>query len=186
MATEKEKMLSGQPFNALDSALCNERKRAKAICFEFNQLHPDQKGKRQQKLAALFAEALQPSIEPTFFCDYGYNIHLGKQFYANHNCTILDGAPVHIGDNVLLGPNVTISTTSHPMDANLRSQGITEAHPIHIGNKVWIGMGAHILPGVSIGDEAVIAAGAVVTNDVPEKTLVAGVPAKIIRKIDSN
>lgn len=183
MATEKEMMLSGQPFNALDPLLCNERKRAKAICFEFNQLHPDQKGKRQQKLTSLFAQSPQPTIEAGFFCDYGYNIHLGKQFYANHNCTILDAAPVHIGDNVLFGPNVTISTTSHPMDANLRSQGMTEAQPIHIGHKVWIGMGAQILPGVSIGDEAVIAAGAVVTHDVPAKTLVGGVPAKLIRQL---
>jgi len=185
MKTDKKKMLSGEIYNALDSELANERKRAKALCFEYNQLHPDQKGKRQQKLSSLLAKAVKPTIEPMFQCDYGYNIQLGANFYANHNCTILDGAPVTIGDNVMLGPGVTISTTTHPLSAASRNQGLTEAKPVTIGNNVWIGMGAQILPGVNIGDNAVIAAGAVVTTDIAINSLAVGVPATVIRKIES-
>ncbi len=185
MKTNKEKMLSGEIYNALDSELANERKRAKALCFEYNQLHPDQKGKRQQKLSSLLAKAVKPTIEPMFQCDYGYNIQVGANFYANHNCTILDGAPVTIGDNVMLGPGVTISTTTHPLSAAARNQGQTEAKPVTIGDNVWIGMGAQILPGVNIGDNAVIAAGAVVTADIAINSLAVGVPATVIRRIES-
>ena len=184
MKTNKEKMLAGEVFNALDSELVNERKRAKALCFEYNQLHPDQKGKRQQKLSALLGIAPKPTIEPMFQCDYGYNIHLGRNFYANHNCVILDAAPVKIGDDVMLGPCVILSTTSHPLSPDLRGEGKTYAKPIAIGDNVWIGMGAQILPGVTIGCNAVIAAGAIVTKDVDKNCLVAGVPASVIKQID--
>ena len=184
MKTQKERMLASEAFNALDSQLVNERKRAKALCFEFNQLHPDQKGKRQEKLSTLLGRSIKPTIEPSFQCDYGYNIHLGRNFYANHNCVVLDGAPVTIGDNVMLGPNVTISTTSHPLSPSLRGDGITMAKPIIIGNNVWIGMGAQILGGVTIGSGAVIAAGSIVTKDVDANSLVAGVPATFVKLIE--
>jgi maltose O-acetyltransferase len=120
-------------------------------------------------------------IEAQFYCDYGYNIHLGKQFYANHGCVILDAAPVTIGDDVMLAPGVLISTATHPLNAAKRKKGIETAHAITIGNGVWIGMGAKILPGVTIGENAVIGAGAVVNKSVAANTVAAGVPAVYIK-----
>jgi len=181
---EMQKMLAGQDYNPLCPQLSNQRKRAKALCFEYNQCHPDQKGKRQQILSKLFNTSHKAVIEPNFYCDYGYNIDLGKNFYANHNCTILDSAKVTIGDNVMLGPSVTLATASHPLDPDERLLDLGIAQPITIDNNVWIGMGAQILPGVTIGKDAVIAAGAVVTRDVPPATLVAGVPASVIRSLN--
>jgi maltose O-acetyltransferase len=183
VTSEKQKMLSGLPFNALDPELINERKRAKALCFEYNQLHPDQKGLRQQKLSKLLGRAIKPTLEPNFQCDYGYNISLGRNVYMNHNCTILDAAPVTLGDNVMIGPNVTLSTTTHPLQASQRKDGITQAKAITIADDVWIGMGVSILPGVSVGTGAVIAAGSVVTKDIPEHVVVAGVPASLVKQI---
>lgn len=183
MISEKQKMLSGLPFNALDPELVKERKRAKALCFEYNQLHPDQKGMRQQKLSKLLGQGFKPTIKPNFQCDYGYNIQLGENVYINHNGTILDAAPVTIGNNVMIGPNVVISTATHPLLASERKKGTTEAAAITIAQDVWIGMGATILPGVTIDEGAVIAAGSVVTKDVAKQTLVAGVPAKVLKKI---
>jgi len=176
-------MLSGLPFNALDPELVNERKRAKALCFEYNHLHPDQKGLRQQKLSKLLGHAIKPTLEPNFQCDYGYNISLGRNVYMNHNCTILDAAPVTLGDNVMIGPHVTLSTATHPLQASQRKDGITQAKAITIADDVWIGMGVNILPGVSVGTGAVIAAGSVVTKDIPEHVLVAGVPASFVKYI---
>ncbi|MGB0467669.1 MAG: sugar O-acetyltransferase [Pontibacterium sp.] len=185
MHTEKEKMQATAYFNALDPALVNERKRAKALCFEYNQLHPDQKGKRQQQLSKLLGKSSKSVIEAPFFCDYGYNIQVGKNFYANHQCIILDAAEVIIGDNVMLGPGVQISTTEHPLNTEQRLQGLTIARPVHIGDNVWIGMGAQILSGVSIGTNSVIAAGAVVTKDIAENVLAAGVPACVVRHLNN-
>jgi len=180
---EMQKMLAGQLYNPLCSTLSNQRKRAKALCYEYNQSHPDQKGKKQEILSKLFNRSFKPYIEPNFYCDYGYNISLGKNFYANHNCTILDAAPVFIGDDVMFGPGVSLSTATHPLQADIRAQALETAHAIHIGDNVWVGMGAQILPGVTIGKNSVIAAGAVVTCDIPENVLAMGVPAKVIRKI---
>jgi maltose O-acetyltransferase len=134
-------------------------------------------------LKGLFGSTQSFWIEPQFYCDYGYNIHLGKQFYANHGCVILDGALVTIGDDVMLGPGVLISTATHPLNAEKRKKGIESAHSITIGNGVWIGMGAKILPGVTIGENAVIAAGAVVNKNVLANTVVGGVPATFIKQI---
>ena len=180
---DMQKMLVGQLYNPLCSILNNQRKRAKALCYEYNQTHPDQKGKKQEILSKLFNRSFKPYIEPSFYCDYGYNISLGKNFYANHNCTILDAALVTIGDGVMFGPGVSLSTATHPLAADIRAQALETAHPIHISNNVWVGMGAQILAGVSIGENSVIGAGAVVTADIPANVLAMGVPAKIIRKL---
>lgn len=181
---QMQKMLSGQDYDPLCPQLSNQRKRAKALCFEYNHCHPDQKGKRQQILSKLFNSSKKAIIEPNFYCDYGYNIDLGSNFYANHNCTILDSAKVSIGDNVMLGPGVTLATASHPLQPEERLLDLGKALPITIENNVWIGMGAQILPGVTIGKDSVVAAGAVVAKDVPPATLVAGVPAKVIRALN--
>ena len=181
--TEKQKMLQGLAYFPSDKTLQQERAKAKKLCQQFN-LHDidDRKGARKilQQLLGYKASAW---IEPSFYCDYGYNIKLGKGFYANHGLVILDTARINIGDNVMCGPGVLMSTATHPLDAVERQKGIEAAHPITIGNNVWIGMGAKILDGVTIGDNAVIAAGAVVNRDVAANTLVAGVPATFIRDL---
>lgn len=180
---QRSLIFSGKPYNPLTKELSNLRKRAKALCYEYNQSHPDQKGKKQQILSKLFNVSQKPYIEPDFYCDYGDNISLGRNFYANHHCTILDAAKVTIGDNVLLGPNVTITTAGHPLEPSQRKQGLEQAAAITIGDNVWIGAGATILAGVIIADNSVVAAGAIVTENVAADSLVAGVPAKFVRNI---
>lgn len=181
---DRAKRLQGVEYNANTKALRRDRMRAKVICHEFNQLGPADISARSKLLFELFKASKNPWLEPPFYCDYGYNISTGDNFYANHGVVILDAAPVTIGHDVLLGPGVNISTVSHPLNAERRQQKLEIAKPIVIGNNVWVGMGAQILSGVTIGDNAVIAAGAVVTNDVAASTLVAGVPAKVIRPLD--
>ena len=123
-------------------------------------------------------------IEQPFYCDYGYNIEIGENFYSNHNLTILDCAKVMFGDNVLIGPNCSFYTAEHPLDSKTRTKGLEYAHQIKIGNNVWIGGNVTVLSGVTVGNNVVIAAGAVVTKDIPSDVVIAGVPAKIIKRIN--
>lgn len=174
---EKQRMLTEQEYFPSNKVLQQERFEAKTVCHEFNQLSPAE-GKTARKLIKqLFGQSVNSWVEPPFYCDYGYNIKVGKNFYANHGVVILDAAPVTFGDDVLLGPGVLISTATHPKDPHKRRKGLESAHPITVGNGVWIGMGAKILPGITIGDNAIIGAGAVITKDVPADTVYAGIPA---------
>jgi len=184
--TEKQKMLNGSEYFPSNKVLQNDRLSAKNMCHEFNKSSPSEQRKALKQLRALFGTANNMWIEPTFYCDYGYNIHLGKNFYANHGTVILDAALVNIGDDVLFAPGVLVSTATHPLDPVRRNKGIETAHPITIGNNVWVGMGAKILPGVIIGDNAVIAAGAVVNKDVAKNSVYAGVPARLLKTIDND
>lgn len=186
ITTEKQKMLSGQLYFPSDKQLQQEREAAKKLCHQFNLCGPDERKQGMKILKSLFGSNNTAWIEPPFYCDYGYNIVAGKQFYANHGCVILDTAAVTIGDDVLLAPGVLISTASHPLDPEQRRKGMETALPITIGNNVWIGMGAKILPGVEIGDNAVIGAGAVVTKSVEANCVYAGVPARLIDTIPSS
>lgn len=124
-------------------------------------------------------------IEQHIFVDYGCNIKVGDNFYANNNLTMLDCSVIEIGDNVFFGPNVTITTASHPLESKPRVEGVEFAFNVKIGNNVWIGSSAVVLPGVTIGDDAVVAAGAVVNKDVPASVVVGGVPAKILKNIQN-
>ena len=180
--TQKELMQAGELHLAFDEELVSERNRAKQLCWAFNNSKPLSRDSADI-LEKLLPNSENPYIERPFYCDYGYNITTGRNFYVNHGCTILDGAEVIIGDDVLLAPGVVISTPSHPLDEKLRLEGYEVAKLIRIGDAVWIGANATITQGVTIGRGAVIAAGAVVTKDVPEYTVVGGVPAKIIKVI---
>lgn len=122
-------------------------------------------------------------IEQPFWCDYGYNIEIGENFYSNHNLTILDGNKVKFGDNVFIGPNCSFYTAGHPLDTQRRNQGLEYAKPIIIGNNVWLGGNVCVLPGVTIGDNVVIGAGSVVTKDIPSNVVAAGNPCKIIKNL---
>ncbi|WP_337841521.1 sugar O-acetyltransferase [Rheinheimera sp.] len=182
--TELEKMRSGLWFNAGDKELVAMRQKAKALCRQINQQGPVPVKAHQQLAKQLFARVSRCYIEPDFYCDYGVHIELGNNFYANHHCVMLDAAPIRIGNDVLLGPGVQIYTVTHPLDAELRKTGVEQGLPVTIGDSVWIGGGALIMPGVSIGNGAVVAAGAVVTRDVAAFSLVAGNPAREIRKLE--
>ena len=181
--TEKQKMLQGLEYFPSDKSLQQDRANAKRLCQQFNQFDIDDRKGSRKIIKSLFGQCAGAWIEPNFYCDYGYNISTGKNFYANHGLVILDAAAVTFGDDVMLAPGVLISTSTHPLDPVKRNKGIEMAKPINIGHSVWIGMGAKILEGVDIGDNAVIAAGAVVNKDVPASTLVAGVPAKVIKHL---
>ncbi|MFQ3192465.1 MAG: maltose O-acetyltransferase [Paraglaciecola sp.] len=181
--TEKQKMLQGLEYFPSDKSLQQDRANAKRLCQQFNHCDIDDRKSGRKIIKSLFGQCAGAWIEPNFYCDYGYNITTGKNFYANHGLVILDAAPVTFGADVMLAPGVMISTSTHPLEPSKRNKGIESAKSINIGNSVWIGMGAKILEGVNIGDNAVIAAGAVVNKNVPANTVVAGVPARIIKNL---
>lgn len=187
MKSAKEKMIAGELFLDMGGELFQERQQAKKVLHEFNQMEPTKVKARNQIIKKLFGKTSNRFfIEPPFRCDYGYNIEIGDNFYANYNLVILDGAKVIIGDNVMIAPNVSLFTASHPIDAKLRTEGWEFSKPITIGNQVWIGGNTVINPGVSIGDNSVIGSGSVVTKDIPANVVAVGNPCRVIRYIDSS
>lgn len=175
---EQSKMLAGLPYDAWDKTLFAQRKRAKQLCHKYNLLPPEQQKTKNKVLSELLNLKGSALIEPQFWVDYGYNIYLGKKFYANHNLTILDCCEVHIGDNVMIAPNVLISTATHPTDP-LERRNTEFGRPISIGNDVWIGGNVVILPGVTIGSGTTIGAGSVVTKSIPDNCIAVGNPCKV-------
>lgn len=181
---EKQKMLSGALYNPDDNLLKEERLAAKKLCFQYNNLEPDNITKRPDIIKKLFGYCGNKyTIEPNFQCDYGYNIKIGENFYSNHNLVILDPAPVTFGNNVQIGPNCGFYTPNHPLDSKERATGLEYAKPITIGNNVWIGGTVTVLAGVTIGDNVVIGAGSVVTKNIPPNTVAVGNPCKVIKTI---
>ncbi|AFO87123.1 sugar O-acetyltransferase [Phaeobacter inhibens] len=179
--SEQQKMQAGDWYCCLDSELSALRHQARLAVHQHNQRPPDPGESLSPSLAALFADHGQNClIEAPFHCAYGINITLGHQVYLNAGCTILDTAPVRIGDRSMLGPNVQIYCAQHHKDKALRAKGLEIAHPVTLGSDVWIGGGAIILPGVSIGDGAIVGAGAVVTRDVEAGVTVVGNPARAL------
>lgn len=153
-------------------------------CFVLNGLMPSLKDTREALLRDIFGSTGERfTVHSPFHCDFGFNIHVGNNFVANFNLTILDEAEVRIGNNVFIGPNTTICTIVHSLDSRKRNEGIMRALPVTIGNDVWIASNVVVLPGVKIGDRAVIGAGSVVTRDVDADTVVAGNPARVIRSM---
>ena len=184
MVTEKEKMLLGKPYKAFGKELLTERQYAKELIFDFNALRPSEVEKRNSIIKELFGQTVEPFfIEPPFRCDYGYNISIGANFYANYNLTILDCGKVTIGANVFIAPNVSLFTAGHPIHFEPRNQEFEYAIPILIGNNVWIGGNVVINPGVTIGDNSVIGAGSVVTKNIPNNVIAFGNPCKVVRNI---
>lgn len=182
--SEKEKMLSGKMYDATVKELFIERYKAKDLVFEINMTKPSEHEKRNKLFKQLLGSVGENFlIESPFQCDYGYNIHAGKNFYANHGCVILDAAKVSIGDNVFFAPNVGLYTAGHPVDTERRNKLIEYAYPITIGDNVWIGADVSVVPGVTIGDNVVIGAGSVVVKDIPSNVVAVGNPCKVLRKI---
>ncbi|MFD1418145.1 sugar O-acetyltransferase [Companilactobacillus keshanensis] len=182
---EIEKLDAGLEYYFLDDEVAKRKARAARLCQEFNAIPATEPEKQTKKIKEIVGSHGQRiSVQANFNCDNGLNIHVGEDFLSNYNLTILDIAPVNFGHNVMIGPNVDIYTVNHPMTAKGRSEYKAIARPVNIGNDVWIGGKVSIMPGVNIGNNVVIAAGAVVTKDVPDNTLIGGVPAKIIKKLD--
>lgn len=179
---EKEKMLRGEPYNPLLDGLLEERTTAKCLCYEYNNLHPEKTEDKKNLIKKLFGKTGNEFlIEPNFQCDYGYNIEIGENFYANHNLVILDPAKVTFGDNVFIGPNCGFYTPEHPLQAEERNKGLEYASPITIGNNVWLGGNVCVLSGVTIGNNVVIGAGSVVTKNIPSNCVAVGNPCKVIK-----
>lgn len=183
--TEKEKARLGLLYDAnYDEELLAERRRCKELCFQFNQLSPLKELEQKEIIGKLFGKTKENfCVTAPFYCDYGYNIEIGENFYSNHNLVILDGVKVEIGDNVFIAPNCCITTAGHPINIDERNRGLEYAYPIKIGNNVWIGAGVNILPGVTIGDNVTIGAGSVVNKSIPANSIAVGNPCKVIKTI---
>ena len=183
--TEKEKMLAQKMYDAnYDAELLAERAQAKELCYDYNHLRPsDEEGQRKILKQLLGKTGEHFCITAPFWCDYGYNIELGENFYANHNLVILDGAKVKFGDNVFVAPDCGFHTAGHPTDFERRNEGLEYAYPITVGSNVWIGAGVQVMPGVTIGDNVVIGGGSVVVKDIPSNSVAVGNPCKVIRPI---
>ena len=183
--TEKQKMLMGVIYNADDASLIGERNHAKSLIQQYNESRQEDRDHRKYLMGQIFGMLGENvHLEAPIYLDYGYRTRIGSNFFSNFNLTILDGGGVEIGDHVFIGPNVGIYTANHPTDVRRREMGYEWALPVKIGNKVWIGGDVTILPGVTIGDNTVIAAGSVVTKDIPANVVAAGNPCKVIKEAE--
>lgn len=179
-----ESMQSGELYLPSDEALLKEQRRLLDILYEFNATRPSELEKRTQLLRRLFAEIGEDCyIEPPLHANWGAHTHFGRNVYANFGLTLVDDGDIYVGDNVMFGPHVTLATAGHPVLPELREKGMQFNQPIRIGRNVWIGSGAIVLPGVTIGDGTVVGAGSVVTKDLPENVVAVGNPCRILREI---
>lgn len=181
-------MTSGQLYPATDNAvLLNVLGQTHERCYDYNLLRPSQTRQRDELIRLILGHAgAKLKIISPFLCDYGFNISVGENFFANAGLIILDEAPVTFGDNVFIGPNCGFYTAGHPLEADLRDAGLEYARPIAVGNSVWIGGNTAVMPGATIGDRAVIGGGSVVVGDIPPDTLAVGNPCRVIRKINQS
>jgi maltose O-acetyltransferase len=176
-------MLAGELYDPLDPDLVAARHRARDLCADLNATRDAQEDERRRILEALLgAGGDDVWMQPPFYCDYGFNILLGRKCFFNFNCVVLDVCTVRVGDYTLFGPAVQLYTATHPMEAELRRTQ-EFAKPIEIGSDVWVGGAAVILPGVTIGSRTIIGAGSVVSRDVPEGVFAAGNPCRVIRQL---
>ena len=184
--TEKEKMLSGELYDANEKGLVEDRLRCKDLCHEYNQLLPSKINEQEALIKKIFGKTKQHiCVTAPFWCDYGYNIELGENFYSNHNLVILDTAKVTFGDNVFIAPNCGFYTAGHPLDVAQRNKGLEYAKPITVGNNVWIGGNVIVMPGVTIGDNCTIGGGSVVVKDIPSNTVAVGNPCRGIKNLQA-
>lgn len=183
--TTKERMHSQKVYFCDDEDLVREQEQCLEILYDFNHTRPSEKEKRQEILKSLVAELGENCyIEPPLHTNWGRHTHFGNNVYANFNLTLVDDTDIFIGDSVMIGPNVTIATAGHPIDPELRKKVAQYNIPVRIGNNVWIGARAVVLPGVSIGENTVIGAGSIVTKDIPANVVAVGNPCRVLREIN--
>ena len=184
MKNQKDRMLAGKLYKAEGADLKLDYDRNRRLTYEFNESRHNEMERRKQLLKQLLGKIGENYyIEPPFRCDYGSNIYIGDDFYANYDCIIIDVCDVTIGNNVYLAPRVQIYTASHPIDAAVRNMNVEYGKPVTIGNSVWVGGNTVINPGVTIGDNVVIGSGSVVTKDIPSNVVAAGNPCRVLREI---
>ena len=183
--TEREKAAAGYLYDAnYDKELADLRARCMNLCWDYNALRPTETEQQHALLKQILGGmGTCCTILAPFRCDYGYNVTIGKNFFANYNCIILDGAKVTFGDNVFIAPNCVFTTAGHALDEEQRNRGLEIALPITVGNSVWFGANVTVLPGVTIGDNVVIGAGSVVTKDIPSGVIAVGSPCRVLRPI---
>lgn len=182
--SEKRKMLAGELYRATDSELVADHLRAQALLERFNATRAIETEERIALLTELFGAFGSGSmLKPSFHCDYGFNITVGRNFFANYDCVFLDCNRIAIGDDVQIGPSVQIYTAQHPTEPETRRTGLEFALPVTIGDNVWIGGGSIVCPGVTIGDHTVIGAGSVVVRDLPPRVIAVGNPCRVVREV---
>ena len=180
----KERMKSGKIYFCTDEELAKEQLRRLDRLYDFNRTRPSEMPKRMALLKEILAEVGENCyVEPPLHANWGCHTHFGNNVYANFNLTLVDDTDIYVGDGVLFGPNVVVAVAGHPVDPDLRRKVAQFNLPVHIGNNVWIGAGAIILPGIAIGDNSVIGAGSVVTKDVPANVVAVGNPCRVLREI---
>lgn len=182
MKTEQEKMIAGENYDPADSVLIEKREKAHKLAHMYNQLEDEEA--REVLIHQIFGTVSGKSkVEPGLRVDYGENIHVGRNFYANFNCIFLDVCPIHIGNDVMFGPGVSLVTPEHPLDPVERNSGLEFGKPISIGNNCWMGADVTVIGGVTIGENVVVGAGSVVTKSFGDNVVIAGNPAKVIKTI---
>ena len=182
--TEFEKCQAGLMYDTTFEGREESHLKCADLCYDYNHLRPSQEEEQRAILKKLLGKTGESfCITAPFWCDYGYNIEIGENFYTNHNCVILDGAKVKFGDNVFVAPNCGFYTAGHPIDFQRRNAGLEYAYPITVGDNVWFGGGVQVMPGVTIGSNVVIASGSVVNRDIPDNVVAAGNPCRVIRSI---
>ncbi len=180
----KERMKSGKIYFCTDEELAKEQLRCLDRLYDFNQTRPSEMPKRMALLKEILAEVGENCyVEPPLHANWGCHTHFGNNVYANFNLTLVDDTDIYVGDSVLFGPNVVVAVAGHPVDPELRRKVAQFNLPVHIGSNVWIGAGAIILPGITIGDNSVIGAGSVVTKDIPANVVAVGNPCRVLREI---
>lgn len=185
MRTEREKMIAGEMYNPLDEQLMNEREIGKRFCREYNSTDDTNYELRKNMIKKFLGKTGENlHIESSFRVEYGYNVEIGENFYANYDCLLLDICPIVIGKNAMLAPGVHIYSATHPIKADERNSGKEFGKPVKIGDNVWIGGRSVIAPGVTLGNNVVVAAGSVVTKSFPDNVVIGGNPAKVIKIIE--
>ena len=182
------KLLGGELYSCVDDDLAREQLETLELLYEYNQTRPTEQGKRKELLSKMFAEIGEDCyIEPPLHANWaGKNVHFGKNVYANFNLTLVDDTHIYVGDYTMFAPNVVVTTAGHPIDPTLREKVYQFNLPVHIGRNVWIGAGAVILPGITIGDNSVIGAGSIVTKDIPANCVAYGNPCRVVREISEH
>lgn len=182
---EMDKMKAGLWYDANgDQELIGARQTAQDKYFEYNQIKPSDDHKRQEVLAEILGyKPTNVTISQPFYCDYGTNIQFGSNVFVNLSCYFMDGATITIGNDCFIGPFTGFYTAAHPIAPGPRNEGLEQASPITVGDSCWFGANVSVMPGVTIGDNCVIAAGSVVTKDMPDNSFIVGVPAKVVREI---